>query len=328
VVLTLLASMIFLAACGLAYAATGTVNLAELAERMAELPSGIRDAIALLLLVAFGIKAAVFPLFNWLPDSYPTAPAPISAVFAGLLTKVGVYAIIRTQTLLAPPGGASTLLLVLAALTMLTGVLGAIAQDDVKRILSFHIVSQIGYMIMGLALFSVAGLAAAVFFVVHQIPVKTSLFLVGGIVEADCGTSSLKRLSGYARRAPFAAALFLLAAFSLAGIPPLSGFVGKFALIRAGLDQGQWWIVAASLVASVLTLFSMTKIWNGAFWGAPTTTDASSPAPRRSMAGATAALVAVTLAVAAFARPIYDLSERAAVDLLDRSAYVTEVLGR
>jgi len=355
VVLNLLASTIFLSACGLAYAATGTVNMAQLSVRMAELPGGVREAIALTLLVAFGVKAAIFPLFNWLPDSYPTAPTPVSAVFAGLLTKVGVYAIIRTQTLFAPSDGASTLLLVIAALTMVTGVLGAMAQDDIKRLLSFHIVSQIGYMIMGLALFSVAGLAAAVFYVIHQIPVKTCLFLVDGIVETDTGTSSLNRLSGYARRAPVVGALFLAAALSLAGIPPLSGFVGKFALVEAGLAQGQWWIVAVSLVVSLITLYSMTKVWNGAFWGAPTSPasperpDASAPTAgvqtatataiataervrmvnaRRGMVGATAALVCVTLSIALFARPIYDLASRSAEQLLDRDTYITAVLDR
>lgn len=335
VVLNLLASTVFLAACGLAYATTGTVNLASLAERLAEVPVGVRDALVLLLLVAFGVKAAVFPLFNWLPDSYPTAPAPVSAVFAGLLTKVGVYSIIRTQTLLAPSQRASTLLLVVAALTMVTGVLGAIAQDDVKRILSFHIVSQIGYMIMGLALFSVAGLAAAVFYVVHHIPVKTALFLVDGVVEADTGTSSLHRLSGYARRAPVAAGLFLAAALSLAGVPPLSGFVGKFALVQAGLAQRQWWIVGVSLLVSLLTLFSMTKIWNGAFWGAPPAATGHAPGAAtgtrgktRAMTAAAACLVGVTLFVAIAARPIYDLATRAAGELLDPQAYVTVVSGR
>ena len=152
------------------------------------------------MLVVFGIKAAIFPLFFWLPDSYPTAPSPVTAIFAGLLTKVGVYAIIRTQTLLFPadtrPG---TLLLWLAGATMLVGVLGAIAQGDVKRILSFQIVSHIGYMIMGLGLFTVAGLAAAVLYTIHHIVAKTGLFLTGGLIEHAGGSSRLTRLGGMVR---------------------------------------------------------------------------------------------------------------------------------
>jgi multicomponent Na+:H+ antiporter subunit D len=188
IVISLIASTLFVTALALLYSATGTVNMADLALRLGDLPAGLRTAFAVLLLVVFGIKAAVFPLFFWLPDSYPTAPSPITAVFAGLLTKVGVYAIIRTQLLLfTDDTRPATLLLVVAAATMIVGVLGAIAQDDIRRILSFTIVSQIGYMVMGLALFTLAGVAAAVFSMVHHIIVKTSLFLVGGLVDHASG---------------------------------------------------------------------------------------------------------------------------------------------
>ena len=163
VVISLLASALFVTALALLYAATGTVNMADLAVKLGALPEGLRAAFAVLLVVVFGIKAGLFPLFSWLPDSYPVAPSAVTAVFAGLLTKVGVYALIRSQTLLfGATDRPATLLLVLAGLTMVVGILGAIAQDDVKRILSFNIVSHIGYMVMGLALFSVAGLAAAI----------------------------------------------------------------------------------------------------------------------------------------------------------------------
>ncbi|HEY3484155.1 MAG TPA: proton-conducting transporter membrane subunit, partial [Ilumatobacteraceae bacterium] len=145
IVISLVASSLFVTALALLYSATGTVNMADLATRLDQLPTGVRTTFAVLLLVVFGIKAAIFPLFFWLPDSYPIAPSPITAVFAGLLTKVGVYAIIRTQLLLfTDDSRPATLLLVVAAATMVVGVLGAIAQDDLRRILSFTIVSQIG----------------------------------------------------------------------------------------------------------------------------------------------------------------------------------------
>jgi multicomponent Na+:H+ antiporter subunit D len=327
VVVSLVASALFLTALGFTYAAAGTVNLADLSERFADVDPGARQAIVLLLLVVFGIKAAVFPLFSWLPDSYPTAPTAVTAVFAGLLTKVGVYAIIRTQTLLLPPDDRpGTLLLVIAGATMVVGVLGAIAQDDIKRILSFHIVSQIGYMVMGLGLFTVAGLAGALLYVIHHIIVKTTLFLTDGLVELRTGTGSLNRLGGLVRSAPVLAALFLIPALSLAGIPPLSGFVAKFALVDAGLDARQWGVVAVSLVVSLLTLFSMTKIWAGAFWGDVEPADTAERSPAI-MVGATATLTALSLAVALFAGPLYALSERAAADLIDPSRYVEAVLG-
>lgn len=335
VVINLLASTLFVAAVGWIYAATGTLNLADMAGRTAVQPVGVRSALAMLLFLVFGMKAAIFPLFFWLPDAYPMARTPVTAVFAGLLTKVGVYSIVRTQTLLFPEGGPSRTLLVFAALTMVVGVLGAIAQNDMKRILSFHIISQIGYMVMGLALFSVAGVAATVFFILHQVPVKTALFLTTGLVEESAGSTALNRVGGMLRRTPLVAWLFLIAALSLAGIPPLSGFVGKLAILEAGVSERSFAIVGVALVVSLLTLFSMIKIWNGVFWGTPEDPTIrlaeAGPGERLPvpwlMNGATVALVSLTLAIAVFGGPLYGLCERAAQTLVHPSEYVAAVLG-
>lgn len=327
IVISLVASALFLTALGFLYASTGTVNLADLSGAMADLPDALRDALVLLLLGVFGIKAAIFPLFFWLPDSYPTAPTAVTAVFAGLLTKVGVYAIIRTQTLLVGPDDRfGTLLLWIAGITMIVGVLGAIAQNDIKRILSFHIVSQIGYMIFGLGLFTVAGLAGAILYMVHHIVVKTTLFLIGGLVEHRAGTSRLDRIGGLLRTTPLLAIVFLFTAMSLAGIPPLSGFVAKFALVEAGVRADAWAAVGVSLAVSVLTLFSMTKIWAGAFGGEiePAAQDLA-PLPRRMLAP-TIALAVVSLAIAASAGWLYDFTERTATEVLDADGYRSEVL--
>lgn len=333
VVISLIASTLFLALLAVVYAATGTVNMADLSGRIAELPDGLRQAIGLFCITVFGVKAAIFPLYFWLPDSYPTAPSPVTAVFAGLLTKVGVYAIIRTQTLFVAPGDrAGTLLLVLAALTMLVGVFGAIAQNDIKRVLSFHIVSQIGYMIMGLGLFTVAGLAGAVIYIVHHIVVKTTLFLAAGLVEHVTGTGQLQRIGGIVHRRVAIAVLFALPALSLAGLPPFSGFVAKLALVRAGLDDGQHLVVAVSLLVSVLTMFSMTKIWGNAFWGdpdAPGQVRLPAHEVRRSprlMLLSTGALAGLSVLIALGSGPLYRYSERTALELLTPSAYVEEVL--
>lgn len=332
VVISLIASTLFLFSLALVYAATGTLNMADLHGKIAGLPSGLRTALALLLVVVFGIKAAIFPLFFWLPDSYPTAAAPVTAVFAGLLTKVGVYAMIRTQTLLFPPDSRpGTLLLVVAGLTMVIGVFGAISQNDIKRLLSFHIISQIGYMILGLGLFTVAGVAGAVLFIVHQIVVKTTLFMIAGLIEERTGTDELSKLSGLRRLEPALAVLFLLAAFSLAGIPPLSGFVAKLALVDAGLSTGEYVIVGVSLAVSLLTLYSMVKIWSNGFWGPVPEQPLRNlvSVPRHAlMVGSTGALVAVSLLIAAAAGPLWNLSDRAAQDVMNPRRYVTEVLGR
>jgi len=328
VVINLFASTLFLFGVAIVYAATGTVNMAVLAQRFPELPAATQVGIGLWFLVVFGTKAAVFPLFSWLPDSYPTAPTTITAVFAGLLTKIGVYVLIRFFTLM-DLDELGPLLLVIAGLTMIVGVAGALAQDDVKRILSFHVVSQIGYMIMGLGLFTVAGVAGSVLFLVHQIPVKTVMFLAGGLIEDDQGTSALKKVGGLATSKPVIAVLFALPALSLAGLPPFSGFVAKLALVEAGVASGAYVIVAVSLIGSLLTLLSMTKIWLGAFWGevTPSAVPASSRRSITIMQSAAGIAVAGTLAVAVVAGPLWDVSERAAAELLDRAQYVAEVLG-
>lgn len=269
VVVGVLSSALFLTAIAAVYAATGTVNLAQLSVRLSELSPGVSLMLQLLLLTVFAVKAAVFPLSAWLPDSYPTAPAPVTAVFAGLLTKVGVYSIIRTQTLLFPDNPLSTLLMWAALLTMLIGILGAIAQSEIKRMLSFTLVSHIGYMIFGVSLGTQAGLAGAIFYTAHHITIQTTLFLVVGLIERRGGTTSLNRLGGLAAVSPLLGILFFIPAMNLAGIPPLSGFIGKIGLLGAGAQVGTplaWLLVAGSVVTSLLTLYAMAKVWNRAFW--------------------------------------------------------------
>jgi multicomponent Na+:H+ antiporter subunit D len=269
VVVSLLSSLIFVAAIGLVYAATGTVNMAQLAQRLAELPEGTQVLLQSMLLIAFCIKAAVFPLSAWLPDSYPTAPAPVTAVFAGLLTKVGVYAIIRTQTLLFPGGALDQVLMWAALATMVIGILGAVAQTDVRRILSFTLVSHIGYMVFGIALGSAEGLAGAIFYVVHHIAIQTTLFLVAGLIERQGGSTAMNRLGGLAAASPLLAVLFFVPAMNLAGVPPLSGFLGKVGLLQAGVDAGgplPLTLVAGGAVTSLLTLVAISRVWSRAFW--------------------------------------------------------------
>lgn len=330
VVLNVIESTVLLTAVGLVFAATGTVSMAELPARLAELPDEVRTGLNLLLLVAFGTKAAVFPLYFWLPDAYPTAPSSVTAVFAGLLTKVGVYTMIRTETLLFP-GGQSTLLIVIAGFTMIVGVIGAISHFEMKRILSFHIVSQIGYMVLGIGLGTKAALAATVFYLIHHIPVKTSLFLVEGIVERETGTSAFDQVGGMARRSGALAVLFLIPALSLAGLPPFSGFLAKYSLVRAGFDDGRYVIVAIAVAGSLLTLVSMTKIWTGLFWGEvyPPVADGRVGVLRhhRLMAASTVVLITGTLAIAALAGPLYRFCVGAAAQLADPMRYVEAVMG-
>jgi multicomponent Na+:H+ antiporter subunit D len=339
VTVSLMSSLLFLTAIAMVYAALGTVNLADLSERIDALPAGLRTVLGLMLLVVFGIKAAVVPLHFWLPDSYPNAPGPVAALFAGLLTKVGFYALLRTQTLLFTRDEPWTLLLVLAVATMLVGALGALAQNDLNRLLSFLLVSHIGFMLFGLAVFDAAGLSGAALYAAHHITVLATLFLVSGLITRRTGTVALDRMGGLARAAPGLAVLFAIPALTLAGLPPTAGFVAKLALLQAGAAAGPGpaAVAAVVVVASLLTLVALVRVWVRVFWGEPrpplpdddpddevVVGTAATAAP---MYAATAGLVAVSLSIAAFAGPLTALTERAGADLLAREPYRVAVLG-
>jgi multicomponent Na+:H+ antiporter subunit D len=339
VTVSLMSSLLFLTAVAMVYVATGTVNLAALAGRMDLVPAGLRTTLGLMLLVVFGIKAAIVPLHFWLPDSYPNAPGPVAALFAGLLTKVSFYALLRTQTLLFHRDGPWTLLLVLAVLTMLVGALGALAQNDLNRLLSFLLVSHIGFMLFGLAVFDPASVSGAALYAAHHITVLATLFLVSGLITRRTGTVALDRMGGLLRDAPGLAVLFAIPALTLAGMPPTAGFVAKLALLQAGTAAGPWPSVVAGVViiASLLTLYALVRVWVRVFWGEPRPPvpdddpdDEMAVGTVRSsvpMYAATAGLVAVSLAIAVFAGPLTALTGRAGVDLLDREPYRVAVLG-
>jgi multicomponent Na+:H+ antiporter subunit D len=337
VTLNLVSSALFLTAVAVLYGVVGTLNMADLARQLPMAEGGLETTVAILFFLAFGIKAAIFPLFFWLPASYHTPPPPVSAIFAGLLTKVGVYAMIRTFTLLFVHNPAVThrLILLAAGMTMLTGVLGAISQKEFRRILSFHIVGHIGYMIMGLGLFTPLALAGAIFYTFHHIIVQTNLFLVSGIVHGLQGTNELKKMGGLYAVYPGLALVFLIPALALAGVPPLSGFWAKFLLVKAGLEAREYLIVAVALLVGLLTLYSVTEIWAEAFWkpqpggGAP----ANEPdaAPGRGawiwLAGPVVGLALLTVVIGLVAEPFVALATRAAEQLLNPDAYVGAVLG-
>ncbi|WP_246957886.1 Na+/H+ antiporter subunit D [Brachybacterium sp. Marseille-Q7125] len=331
VVVSLLSSVIFLAGIAAVYAAAGTVNMAELAVRLDGVQPGTRMILELMLLVAFGIKAALFPLSAWLPDSYPTAPAPVTAVFAGLLTKVGIYAILRLETLLFPASQISNLLLAAAALSLIIGILGAVAQTDLKRVLSFTLVSHMGYMLFGIGMVTQLGMAATIFYVAHHIVVQSTLFLAAGLIEHRGGTTNLIKLGGLQKLAPLVAILFFIPAMNLAGIPPFSGFIGKVGLIEAGIAYDRpagWILIAASVITSLLTLYAIAKIWSRAFWQEPDQEiidrEVRMPAV---MTGATAAMIAFSLLLTFLAGPIMNYAGEAAHSVLQRTPYVSAVLG-
>jgi multicomponent Na+:H+ antiporter subunit D len=325
--LNLLASAFLLTAIGLLYGQAGTLNLADLARAWPERRTPALDAsISMLFLTAFGIKAGLFPLFFWLPASYHTPPAAVGALFAGLLTKVGVYAMIRVFTMLFsdPSGGLYGFVLVLSVTTMVVGLLGAIAQDDFRRVLSFNLVGHIGFTTVGLALRTPAALGGSIVYVLHHMLVITSLFLVSGLFLRQRRTTSLAVLGGLYRSQPVVAMLAMIPLFSLAGVPPLSGFVAKLAVIQGVLASDHCWVAAIALAVSLLTVLSMARLWEGAFWKqAPNAPAAPLTGPMLVPIGA---LVCLTLGLTVAAGPVFDLSVRAAEQLLDPAGYVDAVL--
>jgi multicomponent Na+:H+ antiporter subunit D len=331
IALNLVATTAMLAGVGLLYGTTGALNMADLSQRLA----GRADdaavlAPAYLLAFALSAKAGLFPLFFWLPASYHTPSVTVSALFSALVTKVAVYALFRVFTLLLPleaVPGLQALMLVVACLTMVVGVLGAAAQDAVRRILAFHIVSQIGYMVLGLALFSGPALAGGLFYMVHNIVAKTNLFLTGGIAARLCGSERLGRMGGLWAARPGLSLLFLLSALAMAGMPPLTGFWAKFFLVHEGLITGHPLAAALALGVGLLTLYSMTKIWAEAFWKPyPGDRPLDAPLPLALRAPALA-LVLLLVAGGLLIAPVYGAMETAAAQMLDPAAYIAAVLG-
>jgi len=336
VMINLFATILFISGLGLLYGMTGTLNLADLHGAVPAVPDkALLTAVAAMFMTAFGIKAAVFPLFFWLPASYHTPPAAVSALLAGLLTKVGVYALIRLFTLVFTWDLAYTsgILLVVAVVTMITGVVGTAAYYEFRRILSFHIISQVGYMILGLALFTPLALTGAVFFLLHNMIVKSGLFLISGVCRRVGGSMELAHLGGFYRQRGWLSFFFFVSAFSLAGFPPLSGFWGKMVLIRASLEINAWGAAAAAAGVGLLTAYSMTKIWGEAFWKpAPGGAPGFPEAGEKEAGGGPwlllpiAVLVLLTILIGLAPGPLLELAGRAAHELLHPDIYVTTVL--
>jgi multicomponent Na+:H+ antiporter subunit D len=329
VAINLIASSIFLTALGLLYGVAGTLNMADLA-RLAPTTRtpGVDLVLAVLFVIAFSIKAGLFPLFFWLPASYHTPPAAIGAVFAGLLTKVGVYALMRIITLLfhdAPPA-LFMLLLVMSVATMVVGLVAALNERDFRRILSFNLVAHIGYTTASLSLLTPAALAGGIFYVLHHIVVITNLFLVSGVLLRLRRTTDMTGLGGLYQTQPGFSAMAMVPIFSLAGVPPLSGFLGKLAILEGIFEAGAYWVGGMVLVVGLLTLVSMGRTWADAFWRpSPTAVDMATPGT--ALLITITGLSVVTLAITVGAGPLFDLTSRAAHQLLQRHEYVRAVLG-
>ena len=333
-ILNLISSFFFLAGIGILYGKMGSLNMADISIKITQSADSLAalNPALVLFIVGFAIKGALFPFFFWLPASYHTPPPAVSALFAGLLTKVGIYSLIRLYTLFLFQADSfwNPLIMVLGVLSMVIGVLTATSQTDFRKIISFHIISQVGYMVTGLAFFTVGGLAAAMFFMVFAMITKTNLFLVAGWIFRQKGTLEIKELGGILKQSPGWATLFFISAFSLAGIPPLIGFAAKFLIIKAGVMSGHVMAAMVALFVGLFTLYSMVKIWIEVFWKpspAGDVADGQTLLPDRLMFGSSLFLAILIVALGIFAAPVIEYCNGAAADLLDPEKYYSFVLG-
>ena len=314
-VLNMVGTLVLLTGIAVVYGATGQLNFAALAQAPM---SPLLAAGVALLAVAFLAKAAAFPVFSWMPAAYHVLPAPVLALFAGLLSKVGIYALLRLFGQVFPAAMADwqTVLGAVAVATMLAGALGAAWHWDLRRILAFHIVSQIGYLILAVALATPAGYTAAIFYTIHHIVVKANLFLIAALVCRVAGSYDLRRIGGVAAARPLLAIVFAVPALSLVGIPPLSGFWSKFLVLRESFAGGHWVWGGVALATGVLTLYSMSKIWIEAFWKPHPAPVAVGRLPFAAMA-AVALLAAITAGIGLFPQPLLGFAGQAAAGLVE-----------
>ncbi len=335
-ILNLIATTFLLIAIGLLYGLTGTLNMADLSLKVADLPQdAVLETIALLFLVSLGMKAALFPLYFWLPAAYHTPLPTVSAIFAALLTKVGVYALIRVFLTVFPESGelAREAMIWAAVATMVLGALGALAEADIRRFVSFTVVSGVGVMIAGLAIGSETALIGAIFYIVHSIIISAALFMAAGLVVRAGRTAQVEDLAGLYKGSPLLAIGFLLVGLSLAGVPPFAGFWPKVYLVQAGLAEQSYMLVAGILLSGFLTLLAVGRTFAIAFWraapgdAAPARLTEALQGEGRLLYASLGALAILTFAIGLYSAPVVEASTRAAGELLAPGPYIEAVLG-
>ncbi|MDQ0156839.1 Na+/H+ antiporter subunit D [Robertmurraya andreesenii] len=329
ILVNILSSFLFLVAIAYLYATCGTLNFAHLSLRVADAgQEGLMTTVAILFLIVFSLKAGLF-LFFWLPGSYSTPPTAIAAIFAALLTKVGIYAIMRVFSLIFyhQPEVTHLLIGVLAAVTMVLGAIGAVAYGDIKRILTYNVIVGVGFILAGFATFTMEGMTGSLYYLIHDMIVKGLIFLLGGTIIHLTGTGKLKELSGLIRLHPQLGWMFFVAALSLAGIPPLSGFLGKIFITEGTFEARYYWLGGIGLLTSLAVLYSLMKIFMNVFWGYTEITEEEEKGTTKGLLLPIGILTALTIALGLGAEGIAEYVDSAVEVLMNPSMYVEAVLG-
>ena len=328
ILVNVISSSLFVITVGYLYSVVGTLNMADISIKLADIgQTGIVTVIAVLFLIVFGIKGGIFPLFFWLPGSYAAPPVPVLALFGALLTKVGVYAIIRTYTLFftTDVGYTHELLMIISIITIIAGCIGALAYFDLKQIIIYNIVIAVGVILFGVSTMNESGLMGSVFYLIHDILIKGALFLLIGIIIKITGTSNLRKMGGLIKHYPILGWSYLIAAFGLAGIPPLSGFVGKLLIVQGGLEGEYLWQSIFILASSLVVLLSAIRIFIYAFWGEEKGSHDISPKLYRHLMAPTVTLVAITVLYGVGSEFLVPFMTDATSVLLDPSVYTDAV---
>ncbi len=334
VVINLTASALFLVAVAVLYGLTGTLNMADLALGVAALPESdapFARAAGLLLFAVFAVKAALVPLQFWLPSAYGAASAPVAALFA-VMTKVGLYAIARVHLLIfGPEAGAASLagvpLMPLALATLALGAVGALSAPDLRGVAAHFTIVSAGTALAALALLSQAGVAAALYYMAHSSFAVAALFLLGGLFAAQRGEDADRLAPGPALARPaLLGGLLVAGALGIAGLPPLSGFIGKLLVLQASQGAAAPWVWSIVLGATLLAIVCLTRAGSLLVWNSRQGPALEPGAPLAEFAPA-ACLIGCGALMAVFAAPIHRYTDAAAAQLLAPRAYVTAVLG-
>ncbi|MGM8214188.1 Na+/H+ antiporter subunit D [Bacillaceae bacterium W0354] len=329
VLINLFSSMLFVTSVAFIYSIVGTVNMAHIAERVQDVEQqGILTGVGVLLFFVFAVKAAIFPLYYWLPKSYVVPNPVVSALFGALLTKVGIYSIFRVYTLIFVHESSLThqMFIWLAIFTMLFGVIGALSTNNVKLIITYNIIPAIGFILMGIGLYSEDGLAGALYYLLHDMVIKAALFFLIGALVVASGTKQLSKMSGVITRFPLLGWFFFIGTLILAGIPPFSGFIGKLILLRGAFQQEEFLLAIVALLSSLLILISMMRIFIRGFWGEPMEGMTTDKKKVHYMTIPAIFLIAISIFLGIGAEYVYPHIDMVSNYLLERTEYISSVL--
>jgi len=330
IAINILSSWIFLVAIAYLYGTLGTLNLAHLSERIAEVgQTPLLTVISILFLIVFSLKAGLL-LYQWLPGSYSAPPTAVAALFGALLTKVGIYAMFRIFTLLFyhEPGITHTFIGIMAGITLIAGSIGAVAYNDIRYIVAYNVIIAVGFILVGLAVSTTTAFEGSIFYLVHDMIVKALLYLLAGTMITLTGTARVGSISGLIRNYPVLGWLFFIVILSLAGIPPLSGFIGKVLIGQGTIDSGAYILLTLSFVSALFVLYSLLRIFMNCFWGETMMSEEDEVPLKKGLIFPCIILTVLTIGLGLGVESISDIVSDAARTLAEPDLYIDAVLYR